>query len=155
MNKRFKTNGLKQRQTGTTLIEVLVAVVIISVGLLGVAALNLTSLRNSFDANSRTKATLLANDMADRMRANASVANPTAIADASPYEIAIGANKSGAAIVDEDIITWKALLGQSLSEGDGSISWVPVGDMRLFTITIQWTERDSVLPRTLVMQTGI
>ena len=55
---------------GMTLIEVLVTLVIISVGLLGIAALQLTTVRNNYDAFVRAQAAMLASDMLDRMRAN-------------------------------------------------------------------------------------
>ncbi|MCP3667915.1 MAG: type IV pilus modification protein PilV [Gammaproteobacteria bacterium] len=55
---------------GTTLVEVLVAVVIISIGLLGVAALQITALQGANDTQYRSRATDLAASLADRMRAN-------------------------------------------------------------------------------------
>jgi len=54
------------------MIELLVTVVILSIGLLGMAAMQLTGLRSTNGATHRTQATLLANDIAERMRANIS-----------------------------------------------------------------------------------
>jgi type IV pilus assembly protein PilV len=65
--------GLK-RHSGMTLLEVLIAVVILSVGLLGVAGLQTTNLRNSQSAHQRTMAVLLASGMAERIRANRALA---------------------------------------------------------------------------------
>lgn len=62
-------NGLRY-QRGAGLIEVLVAVLVLAVGLLGMAGLQTQSLRFNNEAYFRTQATLLAMDMADRMRAN-------------------------------------------------------------------------------------
>ena len=59
-----------QRQRGVTLIEVLVAVLVSSVGLIGVAALLVTSARSNHAAYLRTQVSFLAQGMADRMRAN-------------------------------------------------------------------------------------
>lgn len=59
---------------GVTMIEVLVALVILSVGLLGIAALQLTGLRSTANASFRTKAAVFADDISERM-----TANPTAI----------------------------------------------------------------------------
>jgi len=56
---------------GFTLIEILVTVVILAVGLLGMAGLQLTGMRNNQSTYLRTQAALLANDMGERMRANA------------------------------------------------------------------------------------
>jgi type IV pilus assembly protein PilV len=55
---------------GMTLLEVLIAVIILSVGLLGVAGLQTTNLRNSQSAHQKTMAVLLASGMAERIRAN-------------------------------------------------------------------------------------
>jgi type IV pilus assembly protein PilV len=55
---------------GFTLIEVLVAIVVLSIGLLGLAGLQAISLQNNHSAYLRMQATLAANDMTDRMRAN-------------------------------------------------------------------------------------
>jgi type IV pilus assembly protein PilV len=57
-------------QRGVTLIEVLVAMLIFSVGLMGVAALLVMSARSSHAAYLRTQVTFLAQSMADRMLAN-------------------------------------------------------------------------------------
>ena len=55
---------------GFTLIESLVALLVLSIGLLGVAAMQLASLQANNGAFQRTQATFLAQDIADRMRAN-------------------------------------------------------------------------------------
>lgn len=57
-------------QAGLSLIEVMVAVFVISFGLLGVAAIQITGLKNNHSAYYRSTATVLAYDMLDRMRAN-------------------------------------------------------------------------------------
>jgi type IV pilus assembly protein PilV len=62
------------RSRGVSLIEVLVSLVILSLGVLAVVALQLVSKRNNADAGQRTIAAQLAYDMAERMRANASSA---------------------------------------------------------------------------------
>lgn len=64
-----KHNNLRNA-AGFTLIEVLVTIIILSVGLLGMAALQITGIRSATGSTSRTQATLLANDIVERMRAN-------------------------------------------------------------------------------------
>lgn len=64
------TYRLCPRQAGFSMIEVLVAVLVLSVGLLGMAALMASSMRNNQSANFRTQATNLAYDYIDMMRAN-------------------------------------------------------------------------------------
>ena len=62
-------NGNNHEQ-GFTLVEILVAVFILALGLLGLSGLQVASLQNNHSAYLRSQATLLAYDMADRMRAN-------------------------------------------------------------------------------------
>lgn len=58
------------KNRGFTLLEVMVALLILSIGLLGLAALQLTGMRYNTDAYARTQATLFAYDIIDRIRAN-------------------------------------------------------------------------------------
>ena len=67
----------KKRQHGFTLLEVLIALLILSIGLLGLAALQTTGLRSNTMAIMRTQATQTAYDITDRMRANERAAGIT------------------------------------------------------------------------------
>ncbi len=58
------------QQSGFSLIEVMIAVVILSLGLLGMALLQTTALRSGQSANHRTQAIILAYEMMDMIRAN-------------------------------------------------------------------------------------
>jgi type IV pilus assembly protein PilV len=60
----------KKYTYGFTLLEVLIALLVLSIGLLGLAALQTTGLRSNRMANMRTLATHAAYDITDRMRAN-------------------------------------------------------------------------------------
>jgi len=64
----------KKQIVGFTLIEVLVAVLILSIGFLGMAALQITALKSNQSAIQRSQATILAYSMMDEMRANKAVA---------------------------------------------------------------------------------
>ncbi len=65
-------NQRKSQLSGFTLIEIMVSIVIISIGMLGLSKLQLTSLRYNQNAYQRSIATQLAYDMANRMRSNSS-----------------------------------------------------------------------------------
>jgi len=58
------------RESGFTLVEVMVAIVILSFGLLGVAGLMVMGIQNTYSSQQRSTATQLAYDMIDRMRSN-------------------------------------------------------------------------------------
>ena len=120
----------RKTQRGTTLVETLVALVVLSVGLLGIAALQMTSLRNNRGAHLRSQAQVLAYDIADRMRANRNVAL------ANAYVVALGVTPAGGTLDALDLQDWKATLAQALPSGDGEIT--RVGNM--FRIRIRWTD---------------
>ncbi len=62
--------NLKTTQGGTTLVEVLIAAIIVAIGLLGIATLQIKALQASTDAEHRANATDIAAALADRIRAN-------------------------------------------------------------------------------------
>lgn len=59
------------RQSGISLIEVLVAVLVLAIGLLGIAGLQTAALATNFSSYQSTQAAALSQSMAERMRANA------------------------------------------------------------------------------------
>lgn len=120
----------RKTQRGTTLIETLVALVVLSVGLLGIAALQMTSLRNNRGAHFRSQAQVLAYDIADRMRANRNVAL------ANSYVISLTGTPAVTGMALADLVEWKATLATALPGGQGEIT--RDGDM--FRIRIQWTD---------------
>lgn len=60
----------RKHTAGFTLVEVMVTVVVVSIGLLGLAGLQISGLRANMSSEARSKATLMANDIIERMRAN-------------------------------------------------------------------------------------
>ncbi len=66
----IKHRSNNQSIRGITMIEVLVTMIILSIGLLGLAGLQLTGMRSVNSASLRTQATVLINDITERMRAN-------------------------------------------------------------------------------------
>ncbi len=62
-------SDIGRSEGGFSLIEVLVSVVILSLGLLGVAGMQVLSLQSGHSAYQRSQATWVANDLADRLRA--------------------------------------------------------------------------------------
>jgi type IV pilus assembly protein PilV len=115
---------------GITMIEVLVALVILSIGLLGLASLQANALKYNQSAYMRTQATQYAYDIADRMRANRDVAL------AGGYDIALtDAAPTSTTVVDQDLAAWLGDVA-TLPNGDGSI----VRNNQQFTITVQWED---------------
>jgi type IV pilus assembly protein PilV len=120
----------RARQRGLSMIEVLVAIVIISLGLLGMAGLQAAGLRGSQSAFYRAQAAQFASDMAERMRAN--------LGQARDYAIALGdPPPTGTTVIDRDRADWLARLA-TLPGGLGSIAIdIPTNTV---TITVQWDD---------------
>lgn len=124
---------LADHDGGFTLIEVLVALVVLSIGLLGVAGMQLVGLRGNLSAASRTQASYLADDILDRMRANYVAARGPGV----EYNVAMGATLTGASPAQQDVQAWLRDLG-SLPSGQGSISVDPATNIA--TVVIQWVD---------------
>lgn len=130
----MKTNS------GFTLIEVLIAMLVLAVGLLGLAGLQATSLKNSQSAYNRSQATQLAYDLSDRMRANIiGKANYTAVlpssATAKPNCLTT-TGCSPADMAENDLFEWNSAVRNSLPSGICTIAVTS----NMFTITITWDE---------------
>lgn len=67
-----------RKNSGFTMIEILITIIVVSIGLLGLAGLQISGLRANMSSEVRSKASVLANDIAERMHANPlGVDNPT------------------------------------------------------------------------------
>jgi len=90
-------SGASSCPRGMTLIEVLVALLVLAIGLLGLAGLQLTGLKANHSAYLRSQATLLAQDITERMRVNRSAAlngsydNCAAYPDCSDWQNSVAA----------------------------------------------------------------
>jgi type IV pilus assembly protein PilV len=132
---------------GFTLVEALVAMVVLSIGMLGIAALGIESLRASRAALVRTEAVTLATDMADRIRANrdAGAAYAGAAADAANLECeAGGAGCSPAELAAHDLFIWGDAIAEALPGGAGTVTHVDVdpndGTPAVHVVTVSWNE---------------
>lgn len=125
----------RHRQTGLSLLEVLVSVVILSIGLLGSAGLIANGLKSSNTAYYRSQATILASDMLDRMRANLPNSRTNRLTEASYYVVTLAGNCGGGGLAYQECTSWRQLLASTLPSGTGSIA---VDNNGFVTITIQW-----------------
>jgi type IV pilus assembly protein PilV len=128
-------------QTGMSLVEVLVTLVLISVGLLGVAALQLTSLKSTQESYVRSQAAMLAADMLDRMRSNQTgfvSGHYDMTNDSSGFDQAGTAGTAAAS----DIAAWRATIDRLLPGSDADSAGRIVRNNRIVTITIRWRERE-------------
>lgn len=118
-----------RRQRGFSMIEVLIAVLILAIGLLGMAHMQASGMRSTHGAYLRTQATFLTGDILDSMRANVTPAR------AGSYDVAFGGTGTGGTVEGDDLIAWKAALAAALPAGDGQITTTG-SDV---TVEVSWT----------------
>jgi type IV pilus assembly protein PilV len=120
------------------MIEVLVTMIIISLGLLGQAGLLALSSKANNTAFMRSQATLLAYDILERLRLNRSLA---VSGDFNINYAPSGSDPSdsitGVTVQYKELKDWKTNIEQALSAGDGKIDVDGIGNV---TITIRWSE---------------
>ncbi len=134
-------------EAGFTMVEVLVALVVLAIGLLGIAALLLKSLQSGRTATYRTQAVNLAADLADRIRMNRTAQDgyATLFADAEVEDTDCDTTGgcSDVALASTDLSRWKATLAQVLPNGQGQVvvtDPLGAGEPTNYVITVQWSE---------------
>lgn len=137
---------------GFSLIEVLIALVILSVGLLGLAGLQTSSLHANDGAYLRTQANVLAYNLFDRMRANISEAKDgaynRAITDSAPTNPPVciptadvpTPDCSPAELAQWDLSQWMKQVAK-LPGGEASVSTDKSGINTVVTVTLKWLQR--------------
>ncbi|MFK8016306.1 MAG: type IV pilus modification protein PilV [Gammaproteobacteria bacterium] len=155
-------------QSGFSLIEVLIALVVLSIGLMGIASMQVVGLQFNQQALTTTRAIELASDMADRIRANPNAfIDPTTPGDAyedasfnapgsaAPFACADTVGNTVTSLNDctkanlaaYDIWQWKTALqassGSGLAAGAGAIThdWNADRQFSTYTIDVRWSER--------------
>jgi type IV pilus assembly protein PilV len=136
-----------ENQRGFTLLEVLIALLILSIGLLGLAALQTVGLRSNQMASMRTQAIQATYDISDRMRANpegvdnqdyviaTNDPNPTYTASEDCELIDCDATQ----MATYDLSLWRDKV-EELPDGRSQIVRSVVGTVVVHTITVFWNE---------------
>ena len=135
----------QRKQDGFTLLEVLIALLVLSIGLLGLAALQTTGLRSNQMATMRTQATQRAYDMSDRMRANQAGVDAQSYVQSTTSDIpsvavnCTTATCTSAQMVVFDKANWLTEVTR-LPGGRGRITRDASGAFVQHTVTIFWDE---------------
>ncbi len=134
------------KNIGFTLIEVLITMLVMAVGLLGLAGMQMTGLKNNQSAYNRSQATQLAYDMADRIRTNMieSIKGEDSIyitkaptAALVKTECAtISTTCTPVVMAENDLFLWNQAISAILTEGVGLIEV----NNTIFSITINWDD---------------
>lgn len=149
MSLKNKQCLLFHKMNGFTLLEVLITLVVMSIGLLGVAALQISSLRNNQSSEFRGQATELARSMSDRMRSNTHYVqtndggNYISIAPTSATIKASCSSSPGCAnstMAENDLFEWNQYIQAVLPGGIGSITRNGSASLAVYTISVQWLD---------------
>ncbi len=135
---RSQGGEVRRRQRGFTLVEALVALVILSIGLLGLATLQMNSVSATHSSMLRTQASVLAFDLSERMRVyHRSAADYVSSCDGSP---GMG-----------EMQDWCDILADRLPSPSAEVA--DLGDDE-YLIRITWAEQRNILATTLAGDTG-
>ncbi|PCH59493.1 MAG: type IV pilus modification protein PilV [SAR86 cluster bacterium] len=114
----------QKRHGGSTLIEILASLLIVSFGMLSIAGLQTVALKNNQSAYYRTQATMFASDMVERMRANIEGVENSAYDDVAGLATAncfLVAGCTGVQMGAQDVLDWEAAVSGSLPGGDAVV----------------------------------
>lgn len=134
-----KTDSRQQR--GFSLVEVMIALVIMSVGMLGIAGLYVQSMQAGRTSMFRHHAVTLAGDVADRIRANPRAGNAY-IAAAGVDHNCIASNVvcTPTQMAESDILVWKDEAANILPGGDVTVVFNGAVTPPTYQITVSWNE---------------
>ena len=112
------------RHCGFSLLEVLIALLVLSIGLLGLAALQTTGLKFNQQSYQRSQATLLSYEILDRIRANPigmTNYDNVALGVKPAHTVCTAATCTPTQLANYDIFQWNTALASQLTEGRGVI----------------------------------
>lgn len=138
-------------QRGFSLVEVLIALIIMSVGMLGIAGLYVQSMQAGRTSLFRHHAVTLASDVADRIRANPRAGIAYTGFGANNNCVGGGVDCGDTAMAANDIFLWDQQATDSLPNGDITILFDDSVVPPLYTITVAWDEPRGPLSYTITI----
>lgn len=122
----------RNAQAGFSLLEVLIAVIVLSLGLLGLAGLQTSALRNNQSAMERSMAVIESYSIIDAMRID-----PDAVENGL-FNLEIDADPDAGTFSGNELVKWRNRLQDSLgADAVGAVGCVG----SLCTITVQWNDQ--------------
>ncbi len=139
MPSRQQKNLIK-RVGGFTLVEVLIALIILSVGMLGIAGLYVHSMQAGRTSLFRHHAVTLAGDVADRIRANPRAAIAYSQAGANNNCVNGGVDCTPAQMAGNDVFLWDQQAADTLPNGTVTVDFDNAVLPPTYQITVAWDE---------------
>jgi len=145
-----KTPYSPARSAGFTLIETMVALLVLSVGMIGVAVMHGKALAASGTAIRRSQAIGLAADIADRIRVNrgaqAAYAGAAADNNCDDPTGSGGVDCSPAQMAAHDLFVWEAQVAATLPGGQGAVAVDTATNPTTYAVTVSWDEPSQNAP---------
>ncbi|HLT90825.1 MAG TPA: type IV pilus modification protein PilV [Woeseiaceae bacterium] len=141
-----RTRRFDTRHAGFSLVEVLIALIVMSVGMLGIAGVYVHGMQAGRTSLFRHHAIALAGDVADRIRANPLAGasyTDTGPVTSAPNSLCLTALCTAEEIAASDIWSWDRQARDTLPDGDVLVSYAAPagsGSPALYTVTITWSE---------------
>lgn len=130
----------QSKESGSTLIEILITVLLLATGLLAMGALQTRSLQFNQSASMRSQANIFAYDIVDRIRLNRGEKSANVTAYNVDYD---ATSPSSNAHAGADITAWRDAMKKVLPDAKGKISCANAASVittRICTISIKWSE---------------
>lgn len=140
-----------RRLRGFSLVEVLIALIVMSVGMLGIAGLYVHSLQAGRTSLFRHHAVTLAGDIADRIRANPLAGAAYAGAGANNNCVAGGIECTDDEMAANDIFLWLEQADQTLPDGDVDVVYNNAAVPSTYAVTVTWSEAGYAVDPTYVI----
>ncbi len=135
-------NRIRKTQIGFSLVEVLIAMVVMAIGMLGIAGMYVHSLQAGRTSQLRTQAVTLASDVADRIRANPQ-GGITYIGNGNNNACDEASTCSPAQLAAYDIWLWEQQRDLSMPAGttvDVRYEEIDPNQPPVYTVNVEWPE---------------
>lgn len=145
----MKSNSIKHYESaiaGFSLVEVLIALVIMSVGMLGIAGLYVHTMQAGRTSLFRHNAVTLASDVADRIRANPRAGVAYIVAGVDNNCVMGGIDCTPAQMAQNDILLWETQATDTLPAGTVNIVFNNAIVPNTYQITVTWNEAGYATP---------
>lgn len=136
----YHSRPCMRNQRGVTLLEIMISLLVASLGILGVASLQYAGMKSAQEGYFFSAAALLADDIAERIRVNSTAKNAYAQAMASSYTAGRNCETSqcsASQMAAYDVQQWLAAVAARLPNSAGAVAYT-AGSPAQYAITVRW-----------------
>ncbi len=154
-----------KRESGFSMLEILVSMIIIMIGVLGIAGMQLLSINNTEIARYQSLASLLASSMTGQMQSNVAYWGGVSTTITIAGAVITGGPAAGGSCLNTvctapklayyDLQNWGSAVASTLPSGTGTITCAPIPAPTVCTVTLSWSEKNVALSNPTGTETGI